>query len=82
MEFADAWNSLSVGDRVRVSDGSIEPAGGLALSIWRSHNHEGEVVEKCAGPPRAIRVQLDEANGAQVSYSVAEGAGDRFEPAP
>lgn len=79
IEFVEAWSTIAIGARVRVSDGNPEPAGGHALNLWRSHNHEGEVVEKEDGPPRAIRIQLDEANGARVSYSVAEGSGDRFE---
>ena len=79
IEFGEAWQTLAIGARVRVSNGSIEPPGGIALSIWRSHNHEGEVVEFLDGPPRAIRVQLDEVEGVQVAYDVAEGSGDRFE---
>lgn len=80
MEFDQAWASLQIGNRVRVSNGSPEPAGGIARKIWRSHNHEGEVCSKDEGAFRAIKVKLDEANGVQVSYSVVEDSGDRFEP--
>lgn len=82
IDFATAWDELEIGQRVRVSNGQPEPAEQPSVqhSIWRSHNHEGEVVEKIGGQFRAIRVRLDEHEGAQVSYDISEASGDQFEP--
>lgn len=81
MDFAIAWKKVQIGQRVRVSNGLPEPSkpDGRPHAIWRSHNHEGEVVEKIDGAFRAIRVQLDEHEGAQVAYDVSEMSGDKFE---
>lgn len=81
MEFEEAWQTLEMGTRVRVSNGQPEPEskGGIRWHSWRSHNHEGEVVDKLLGPPRAIQVRLDKKDGAQVAFAVAEGTEDRFE---
>jgi hypothetical protein len=80
MNFAVAYEALAIGQRVRVSNGQPAPAGGVEFNIWKSHNHEGEVVSKQGGAFRTIRVQLDEAEGVQVAYDVAEASSDIFEP--
>jgi len=80
MDFGQAWNELNIGDRVRVSDGRPKPGGGgLGFKIWRSHNFDGRCAEFIDGPPRSIRVEMDETEGARVSYSIAEGSGDLFD---
>lgn len=81
MDFAEAWATLEIGQRVRVSDGTTEPPPGRRWAFWRSHNHEGQLIEKLDGPPRALKVELDKINGAQVAYEVAEGNGETFEVA-
>ena len=81
MDFATAWQQLERGQRVRVSNGQPRPNGtGLGFKVWRSHNFEGRCVEFIGGPPRAIRVEMDEVEGARVGYVIAEGSGDLFEP--
>lgn len=79
MDFEAAWRTIATGQRVRVSNGRPKPPGGVERACWRSHNHEGEVIDKIAGPPRAIRVQLDEQDGALVAYDVYEGSGNMFD---
>lgn len=82
IDFAQAWDELTAGQRVRVSNGQPEPGGkGLAHKVWRSHNFEGEVAMFADGPPRAIQVQLDEQEGARVAYTITEASGDLFESA-
>lgn len=81
MDFDQAWVELEPGQRVRVSNGQAEPAtNGLPLQIWRSHNHEGELVEKLDGPPRALHVRLDPDGDVQIGFQVREDSGDLFEP--
>lgn len=73
MDFAQAWDEIEVGQRIVVSNGEPEPPGpSVRWSMWRSHNHEGTVVDKLVGPPREICVQLDEIDGVQVTYGVSE----------
>jgi hypothetical protein len=81
IDFDEAWETLPMGSRVRVADGrpEPEPPSGLRWNAWRSHNHEGEVVDKVLGPPRGIQVRLDKIDGAQVTYTIADGSEDQFE---
>lgn len=79
MTFEELWQDAPIGARVRVSNGMPEPAGGFARALWRSHNHEGEFVDKLSGPPRSVRITLDKVGGARVSYDVSESVEHSFE---
>lgn len=83
MEFAQAWDSFSVGDVIVVANGEIEPgreAQPVAWAAWRSHNFSGTILEKIDGTPRALRIELPERGGATLVYCPREGDGHRFEP--
>lgn len=82
MTFEELWDGGSIGEKVRVSNGRPRPNGdGFAFKVWRSHNFEGKIVDWIQGPPRAIRIELPEENGAVVAYDVSEDAGNTFDRA-
>jgi len=82
MDFAAAWDTLEIGDRVTVSNGLPEPSNpiGMSWKLWRSHNFEGELVERIDGDWRCMRFELDASLFARVSYSIVEGIGHVIEP--
>lgn len=85
MDFATAWAELELGVVVTVSDGTPAPMAlpdSLPMRLWRSHNFEGELVEKIDGMPRQLRFDLPaNGNGNQIGYAVAEGHGHNFDVA-
>lgn len=88
MDFAGAWDALSVGDSVTVSDGTPPPSAnvdGWPYKCWRSHNFTGTLVEKIdpesapGGPPRSMRFELaPNEDGNVIGYQVVEGVGHSF----
>lgn len=80
MDFGDAWNTLSVGDYVSVTDGRPEPTlrGGMAWWIWRSHNFTGVLVGKSDGNARTIRFRLPRFANADVALDVIESLPHSF----
>lgn len=79
MDFAEAWETLAIGARVRVSDGTPQPPEGRRFFMWRSHNFEGSFVDRVPGPPRGLLIAMDAADGARVSYTVSEAHPHSFE---
>lgn len=76
MDFAEAWDALSIGDTVTVSDGTPPPSAntdGWPYRCWRSHNFTGTLVAKNDGPPRSLQIELppDDA-GSVIGYQVVE----------
>jgi hypothetical protein len=83
MDFAQAWETLSIGDQVAVSNGKPPPSAnteGVPYKAWRSHNFTGELVEKIDGPFRAMRFDLpvDEA-GTIIGFTVLEAIAHSYE---
>lgn len=80
MTFEEIWQNTPLGTRLRVTDGKPEPSGqeGLPWRLWRSHNFDGEFVDKIAGPPRALQIRLDESGGSQIAYTVSETVEHEF----
>jgi hypothetical protein len=83
--FTDAFDLLGVGSEVRVHRDEAEPRRGTDLwKQWRHRNHQGKIVGKVDGPPRAILVQLPEEEIAPgvtsaPTYEVLESDGAFFE---
>ena len=86
MDFEQAWNSLAVGDVVKVSDGTPPPSTnteGLPFRLWRSHNFVGELEEKIGDGWRQMRFRLHEDASPEeveyLAYTIADGSPETFE---
>ena len=79
MDFSTLFETVEIGTQIRVSDGSPEPHGGNLWQAWRSHNHEGELTQKVSSTIREIVVQLPEANGCQIAFTISETIPHIFE---
>lgn len=85
MLFDDAFALLAAGAEIEVSlDQPEPPRGSPEWRHWRHHHLKGRIVEKLAGPPRVIRVQLAEeeiAPGIRSTpiYDIVEGVGHHFD---
>jgi hypothetical protein len=79
MTFEELYTSTPIGAAVRVSDGTAKPPETAArFSAWRSHNFEGAVLQKDAGPPRRVRIEALNAMGVHVSYWIDESVAHQF----
>lgn len=82
MNFSEAWDTLSAGDSVAVSNGDPPPqalADSIPMRVWRSHNFTGTLVEKIDGSPRLLRFNLPlNAEGNTIGFSVAEDVPHAF----
>ena len=83
MDFAQAWDILSIGDLVAVANGKPPPSAnteGVPYKAWRSHNFTGALVEKIDGPFRAMRFELpaDEL-GTVIGFTVQDAVPHTFE---
>ncbi|SKB32343.1 hypothetical protein [Sphingopyxis flava] len=81
MNFAEAWNALTIGDVISVSDSMPEPSkvGGLPWRAWRSHNFTGTLVAKSDAQPRRMTFELAPLDGATVRYEIVETIPHSFE---
>lgn len=81
MTFEEIWPLAEIGDRLRVTNGAMEPSrrGSLRWKVWRSHNFEGVLVDKSDTATRCLCIELAPEAGAIVRYSVVEGMGHNFE---
>lgn len=78
--FADIWDRATIGTLLRVSNGQTEPGDPTSPDwmAWLSHNHEGEVVDKVDGSPRALCIRF-ETFVAELIYPSPEDADHLFE---
>jgi hypothetical protein len=78
--FADIWDRATIGTLLRVSNGQAEPGDPTSPDwmAWLSHNHEGEVVDRIDGPPRALCIQFSNFVF-DLTYATAEDASHLFE---
>lgn len=81
MNFSECWDTVSIGTRVEVSDGTPEPTNpnGNPYKMWRSHNFVGELVEKNGSTPhRVIAFRLDPDPLATLTFAVNESTPHTF----
>lgn len=80
MTFEEAYDTAAVGDVLTVSDGKSAPptSATFRAACWRSHNFSGPLLEKRAGPPRALVIEDAAAPCKQRAYVVREDADHTF----
>lgn len=81
MDFAQAWDSLTTGDYVSVSDGMIEPSqrGGTRWWGWRSHNFIGQFQGRRDGTARKLLFLLPRYAHADVTLEICSSQTHTFQ---
>jgi hypothetical protein len=83
MDFAEAWDTLAIGDEVTVSNGMPRPNNfdGIPYRMWVSHNFTGTLVEKIDGEWRAMKFELPPSLAFVIAFTVQEAIPHTFESA-
>lgn len=78
--FADIWDRAQIGTLLRVSNGQVEPGDPTSPDwmAWLSHNHEGVVVDRHDGPPRALCISFS-TFVADLTYPTPDDGAHMFE---